>query len=48
MARDGDINLNYTLTAEMLANCFTKPLLKLTVTLWVAIGKIGIGVRNSL
>jgi len=30
MARDGEINLSYILTAEMLADCFTKPLLKPT------------------
>jgi len=25
MARDGEIDLSYVLTTEMLANCFTKP-----------------------
>jgi hypothetical protein len=30
MARDGEINLSYVPTAEMLADCFTKPLLKPT------------------
>ena len=28
MASDGEIDLSYVLTAEMLTNCFTKPLLK--------------------
>jgi len=49
MARDGEINLRYVLTAEMLADCFTKPLPKLALLKQcVVMGMIGIGFGNGL
>jgi hypothetical protein len=49
MARDGEIDLNYVLTAEMLADCFTKPLPKPTFLKKCAtMGMIGIRLRNGL
>jgi len=49
MARDGEIDLSYVLTAEMLADCFTKPLLKPAfLKQCAAMGMIGIGLGNSL
>jgi len=48
MARDGEINLSYVPTAEMLADCFTKPLLKPAfLKQCAAMGMIGIGLRNG-
>ena len=44
MARDGEIDLSYVPTAEMLTNCFTKPLPKADFLKQCAgIGMIGIG-----
>ena len=57
MARNGEIDLSYIPTAEMLTECFTKPLLKPAVLKQCAvIGMIriglgngfGIGIRNGL
>jgi hypothetical protein len=53
MARDGQIDLSYVPTAEMLADCFTKPLPKPAfLKHWAAMGMIGnglgIGIRNGL
>jgi hypothetical protein len=49
MARDGEIDLSYVPTAELLANWFTKPLLKLALfRQCVAMGMIGIGLRNGI
>jgi len=49
MARDGEIDLSYIPTAEMLADCFTKPLLKPAfLKQCAAMGIIGIGLGNSL
>jgi hypothetical protein len=49
MARDGEIDLSYVPTAEMLADCFTKPLPKPTFLMQCAeMGMIGIGLRNGL
>jgi hypothetical protein len=46
MARDGEIDLSYVPTAEMLADCFTKPLPKPTfLKECAAMGMIGIGPR---
>jgi hypothetical protein len=53
MARDGEINLSYVPSTEMLTDCFTKPLLKPTILklcaaiVMIAIG-LGIGHRNGL
>jgi hypothetical protein len=44
LARDGEIDLSYLLTAEKLANCFTKPLPKPAfLKQCAAMGMIGIG-----
>ena len=44
MASDGEIDLSYVPTAEMLANCFTKPLPKPAfLKQCAAMGIIGIG-----
>jgi hypothetical protein len=49
MARDGEIDLSYVPTAEMLANCFTKPLPKPTfLKQCAAMGMIGIRLGNGL
>jgi len=49
MARDGEIDLSYVPTAEMLADYFTKPLPKLGfLTQCAAMGMIGIGLGNGL
>jgi len=49
MARDGEINLSYVPTVEMLADCFTKPLPKPTfLKQCAAMGMIGIGLGNGL
>jgi len=49
MASDGEIDLSYKPTAEMLADCFTKPLPKPDfLKQCAAIGTIGIGHRNGL
>jgi len=49
MARDGEINMSYVPTAEMLANCFTKPLPKPTFLKYCAVmGMIGIGLGIGL
>jgi hypothetical protein len=49
MARDGEIDLSYVPTAEMLADCFTKPLPKPAFLKQCApMGMIGIGLGNSL
>jgi len=49
MARDGDIDLSYVPTAEMLADCFTQPLPKPAVMQQgAAMGMIGIGLGNGL
>jgi len=49
MARDGEIDLSYVLTAEMPADCFTKPLPKPAFLKQCAtMGTIGIGLRNCL
>ena len=49
MARDGEIDLSYVLTAEMLADCFTKPLPKPAFFMQcAAMGMIGIGLGNGL
>jgi len=49
MARDGKIDLSYVPTAEMLADCFTKPLPKPAfLKQYAAMGMIGIGLGNGL
>jgi hypothetical protein len=49
MARDGEIDLSYVPTAEMLADCFTKPLPKPDfLKQCAAMGMIGIGLGNGL
>jgi len=49
MAIDGENNSSYILTAEILADCFTKPLPNHTfLTQCAAMGLIGIGLRNGL
>jgi hypothetical protein len=49
MARDGEIDLSYVLTAEMLAHCFTKPLPKPAfLKQCAAMGLIGFGLGNGL
>jgi hypothetical protein len=49
MARDGEIDLSYLPTAEMLADCFTKPLRKPTfLKQCAAMGMIGNGLGNGL
>ena len=49
MATDGEIDLSYVLTAEMLADCFTKPLPKPAfLKQCAAMGMIGIGLGNGL
>jgi hypothetical protein len=49
MARDGEINLSYGPTAEMLADCFTKPLTKPAFLKQCAVLEmIGIGLGNGL
>jgi len=49
MARDGEIDLSYVPTAEMLADCFTKPLPKPAfLKQCAAMGIIGIGLGNGL
>jgi hypothetical protein len=49
MARDGEIDLSYVPTAEMLADCFTKPLPKPAfLKQCAAMGMIGIGLGNDL
>ena len=49
MARDGEIDLSYVPTAEMLANCFTKPLPKPAfLKQCAAMGMIAIGLGNGL
>jgi len=48
MARDGEIDLSYVPSAEMLADCFTKPLLKPAFFKQCgAMGMIGIGHGND-
>jgi hypothetical protein len=49
MARDGEIDLSYGPTAEMLADCFTKPLPKPAFLMQcAAMGMIGIGLGNGI
>ena len=49
MARDGEIDLSYVPTAEMLADCFPKPLPKpALLKQCAAMGMIGIGLGNGL
>jgi hypothetical protein len=49
MARDGDIDLSYILTAEMHTECFTTPLPNpSSLKHCAANGMIGIGLRNGL
>jgi hypothetical protein len=49
MARDGEIDLSYIQTAEMLPDCFTKPLPKPAFLMHgVTVGMIGIGLGNGL
>jgi hypothetical protein len=49
MARDREIDLSYVPTAEMLADCFTKPLPKPAfLKQCAAMGMIGIGLGNGL
>jgi len=49
MATDGEIDLSYVPTAEMLADCFTKPLSKPAfLKQCAAMGMIGIGLGNGL
>jgi len=49
MARDGEIDFSYVPTAQMLANCFTKPLLTPTILKQCApMGKIQVGLGNGL
>jgi len=48
MARDGEIDLSYVQTAEILADCFTKPLPKPAfLKQCAALGIIGIGLGNG-
>jgi hypothetical protein len=48
MAREGEIDLSYVPTAEMLADCFTKPLPKPAfLKQCAAMGMIGIGLGND-
>jgi hypothetical protein len=49
MARDGEIDLSYVLTTEMLTDCFTKPLPNPAfLKQCAAMGMIRIGVENIL
>jgi hypothetical protein len=49
MARDGEIDLSYVPTAEMLADCVTKPLPKPAfLKQCAAMGMIGIGLGNGI
>jgi hypothetical protein len=49
MARDGEIDLSYVPTTEMLTNCFRKPLPKPAfLKQYAAMGMIGIGLGNGL
>jgi len=49
MARDGDIDLSYVPTAEMLADCFPKPLpTPAFLKQCAAMGMLGIGLGNGL
>ena len=53
MARDGEIDLSYVSTTEMLADCFTKPLpkpviLKQCAAMGMIGNGLGIGIRNGL
>jgi hypothetical protein len=49
MTRDGESELTYVPTAEMLADYITKPLSKHTFLMQcTAIGMIGIGLRNCI
>ena len=49
MARDGEIDLSYVPTAEMLANCFTMPLPKpACLKQCAAMRMIGMGLENGL
>jgi hypothetical protein len=49
MAKDGEIDLSYVPTAEMLTDCFTKLLPKPTfLKKCAAMGMIGIGLGNGL
>jgi hypothetical protein len=49
MARDGEIDLSYLPTTEMLTDCFTKPLSQPAILKKIAaMGMIGIGLGNSL
>jgi len=49
MARDGQIDLSYLPTAEMLTDCFTKPLLKpALLEQCAAMGMIGIELGNGI
>jgi len=49
MAREGEIDLSYVPTAEMLADCFTKPLPNPAfLKQCAAMGMIGIGLGNGL
>jgi hypothetical protein len=49
MARDGEIDLSYVPTTEMLADCFTKPLPKHAfLRQCAAMGMIGIGLGNGI
>jgi len=48
-ARDGEIDLSYVPTTEMLADCFTKPLAKpALLKQCAAMGMIGNGLGNGL
>jgi len=48
MARDGEMDLSYLPTAEMLADCFTKPLPKPAfLKQCAAMGMVGIGLGNG-
>jgi hypothetical protein len=49
MARDGEIDFSYVPTAEMHADCFTKPLpVPAFLKQCAAMGMIGIGLGNGL
>jgi len=49
MARDGEIDFSYVPTAEMLADCFTKPLPNPAFLKQCAVmGMIGIGLGNGI
>ena len=49
MATDGEIKLSYVPTAEMIADCFTKPLPKTAfLKQSAAMGMIGVGLGNGL